>query len=56
MTKPWISDRRQRASKAYQAVKIELQMDRLAKAILAQVDKPTRHRLESLEYKQAGGK
>lgn len=48
----WTSDAKQRRSKAYRAVVIELQMDRLAKAILAQVDKPTRHRLASDRFRK----
>lgn len=35
---------------------METSLQALSQAVLAQVDKPTRHRLESLEYKQAGGK
>lgn len=61
MTKPWISDARQRASKAYrdthEALRIEVGMAALAKALNAATEaagKRERKRAKSDEFRMRG--
>lgn len=59
MSKPWISDSKQRRSKKYRAIhddlRLQLQLDQLARAINTEVSKQKRKRMVSEQFRATGG-
>lgn len=54
MTKRWVSDGRQRRSKAYQAVLADLRLSKAMKDLKAALDRSTRHAMTSERFRKTG--
>lgn len=54
MTKRWVSDGRQRRSRAYQAVLADLRLSKAMRDLKAALDRSTRHAMASNHFRKTG--